>query len=93
MAAAAEEGAAAVLSPSRPTRRILLLQPAVVLIQTLLPARGPPVHSSSQVRQTNLCSLALGAMPNYCVVVDCRCHVANSRLAVNKQYSLVIFVF
>ncbi|KAF3837979.1 hypothetical protein F7725_009747 [Dissostichus mawsoni] len=39
----------AVLFPSRPTLRIPRPQPAAVLIQTLRPARGPPVHSSSQL--------------------------------------------
>ena len=37
--------------------------------------------------------LTLGKMPNYCVFVNCCCHVAKDKLTVNKHESLVIFFF
>lgn len=55
-AAAVVEVAGVALFPSLPTLHILLLQPAAVLILALLPARGPPVHSNSQVRHILWCT-------------------------------------
>ena len=60
------------LFPFLQTLHIHLLQPAVVLTQTLLQAQGPPVHSSSQVHQILMYLTLWNIRKDVCVCV-CLC--------------------
>lgn len=92
VAAVEEVEVAAALFPFLPTLHILLLQPALVLIQTLLPVRGPQVHSNSQVHQIHSSTWPWESCQTI-VFLNCHCHVANKCLTFDKHWSLRISVF